>query len=92
MAPQPAENLEAWLFSLNPGYRIDRIAVVDEVMDDDDYEFKDGILRIPTAKSGESGNRAIRQYRAPRGAGSPRSLVFVLRQCTGLEDHGTDTG
>ena len=54
MAPQTDGNLDAWLFSLNPGYRIDSIAVNDEVVADDDYEFKDGILRIPTANSLDS--------------------------------------
>ena len=55
MAPQSDANLDAWLFSLNPGYRIKHIAVDDEVIDDNDYEFKDGILRIPTAKRMDSG-------------------------------------
>ena len=55
MAPQSDENMEAWIFSLNPGYRIDHIAVDDEVLDDQDYKFKDGILHIPTVKRGESG-------------------------------------
>ena len=54
MAPQTDGNLDAWLFSLNPGYRIGSIAVNDEVVADDDYEFKDGILRIPTANSSDS--------------------------------------
>ena len=44
------ENMDSWLFSLNPGYRIERIAVDDEVIKDDDYEFKDGILLIPITK------------------------------------------
>ena len=48
MAASSDENSDDWLFTLNPGYRIDHIAVGDEVIDEDKYEFKDGILRIPT--------------------------------------------
>ena len=55
MAPNTDENLDVWLFSLNPGYRIDSIAVDDEVIDKDDYEFKKGILRIPTVNGMDSG-------------------------------------
>ncbi|MXZ55926.1 MAG: hypothetical protein F4227_03760 [Gammaproteobacteria bacterium] len=55
MAPQPDENVDAWLFSLNPGYRIDQITVDDQVIDDDKYDFKDGILRIPTSSIVDSG-------------------------------------
>ena len=55
LAPQSEENTDVWLFSLNPGYRIDHIAVDDEVLDDDDYKFEDGILRIPTLSSLNAG-------------------------------------
>ena len=51
MAPLSDENSDDWLFSLNPGYRIDHIAIDDEVIDDNDYSFKDGILRIPSMNS-----------------------------------------
>ena len=56
MTPLSDENLDAWLFSLNPGYRIERVAVDDEVIDAADYEFKDGILRIPTVNRMASGS------------------------------------
>ena len=55
MAPSSEELSDDWLFSLNPGYRIDHIAVDDEVLVADDYSFKDGILRIQAAKKMDSG-------------------------------------
>ena len=55
MAPSSDENSDDWLFSLNPGYRIDHIAVGEEVIDEDKYEFKDGILRLPTPSRLNSG-------------------------------------
>ena len=57
MAPQLQSNttLDAWLFSLNPGYQIDHIAVDDEVLGDEDYDFKDGILHIPTTDRENTG-------------------------------------
>ena len=55
MAPTSEELSDDWLFSLNPGYRIDHIAVDEEVLVADDYSFKDGILRIQTAKKMDSG-------------------------------------
>ena len=55
MAPRTDENLDTWLFSLNPGYRIDHIAVDDEVLNDNDYKFKDGLLHVPNLKTGDSG-------------------------------------
>ncbi|MCY3541516.1 MAG: hypothetical protein OXH31_06370 [Gammaproteobacteria bacterium] len=57
MAPQPLSEmtLDAWLFSLNPGYQIDHVAVDDEILSDGDYEFKDGILRIPTTERENTG-------------------------------------
>ena len=55
MTPQSDEKLDAWLFSLNPGYRIERVAVDDEVIDDTDYKFKDGILRIPAVNGMATG-------------------------------------
>lgn len=48
LTPQLEESSEVWLFALNPGYRIKQLAVDDEVLDQDDYEFADGLLRIPT--------------------------------------------
>lgn len=55
MALSPNENADDWLFSLNPGYRIDHIAVGDKVIEDNDYSFKDGILRI-LSKNSDSGS------------------------------------
>ena len=59
MAPDSDKDLDAWLFSLNPGYRIDRVAVDDQVIEKDDYEFKDGILRIPTVDRLVSGGSSV---------------------------------
>ena len=55
MTPSSDENSDDWLFSLNPGYRIDRIVVGNEVIGNHEYSFKDGILRIPS-KNSDSGN------------------------------------
>ncbi len=48
MTPQLEKPSEVWLFALNPGYGITQIAVDDDVLGKDDYEFTNGLLRIPT--------------------------------------------
>jgi len=75
MAPQLQSDttMDAWLFSLNPGYRLDHIAVDDEVLSDDDYDFKDGILRIPTTE-GENTDGTVRLV----AQGIPRPLFAYL--------------
>ena len=55
MAPQSDEIVDTWLFSFNPGYRIDHIAVDNEVLNDNDFKFEDGLLHIPTSNTGDSG-------------------------------------
>ncbi len=55
MAPQSNEKVDTWLFSFNPAYRIDHIAVDNEVLNDKDYKFEDGLLHIPTPNTGDSG-------------------------------------